>query len=116
MSTITKLTCIMYSEYQIVSHVSLYLFYQLQDFSVDLFLRQYWVDPRLTYKHSEIEKLELGTKMMDYVWVPDTFFVNEKDASFHVVTVPNKLMFLHRDGSIFYSLRFVQFGIDIATS
>lgn len=75
------------------------------DFSVDLFLRQSWVDPRLKYTHSEIEKLELGTKMMDFVWIPDTFFVNEKDASFHVVTVPNKLMFLHHDGSIFYSLR-----------
>ncbi|KAJ8297636.1 hypothetical protein KUTeg_024167 [Tegillarca granosa] len=103
---------IKYIRFKTMSYYSQFYFNELQDFSVDLFLRQSWVDPRLKYTHLEIEKLELGTKMMDFVWIPDTFFVNEKDASFHVVTVPNKLMFLHHDGSIFYSLRCVPFDID----
>ncbi|XP_052281275.1 glycine receptor subunit alpha-2-like [Dreissena polymorpha] len=76
------------------------------DYSLDIFLRQKWTDPRLKYGNmSELEWLELDSKMMDKVWVPDTYFPNEKTASVHTVTVPNKMMHLYKNGTVLYSTR-----------
>ncbi|KAH3831314.1 glycine receptor subunit alpha-2-like [Dreissena polymorpha] len=76
------------------------------DYSLDIFLRQKWTDPRLQYGHLyQKEHLELDSKMMDKVWVPDTFFPNEKKASVHTVTVPNKMMHVYKNGTVLYSIR-----------
>ncbi|KAL5007862.1 hypothetical protein ScPMuIL_016668 [Solemya velum] len=42
---------------------------------------------------------------MTYIWVPDLYFANEKKASFHDVTVPNKMIHLYEDGKILYRSR-----------
>ena len=55
--------------------------------------------------------LELDSKLLEKVWVPDLFVVNEKRANFHDVTVPNKMMHLHKDGSIEYKARYCFFAI-----
>ncbi|KAK7500586.1 hypothetical protein BaRGS_00008161, partial [Batillaria attramentaria] len=79
---------------------------QSMDYSLNIYLRQRWVDPRLQFiNHSHSEWLELDTKIMRKVWVPDTFFRNEKQGAFHDVTVPNRLMHLYRNGTIYYSMR-----------
>lgn len=52
-----------------------------------------------------IDRLELDTRVMDKVWYPDTFFINERDAKFHEMTVPNKLMHIFSNGTVFYSMR-----------
>lgn len=76
------------------------------DLSMEAFLRQAWVDPRLNYEHlSNFSNLELDQRMMADVWVPDTYFPNEKEAHFHVVTVPNRLLHISRNGTVFYSIR-----------
>ncbi|KAK3099756.1 hypothetical protein FSP39_009158 [Pinctada imbricata] len=77
------------------------------DYSVDLYLRQTWYDWRLSFvnESSPFNRLELGQMMIEKVWVPDSFFSNEKKASFHTVTVPNKLMHIYRNGMIKYSVR-----------
>ncbi|CAG2206983.1 GLRA3 [Mytilus edulis] len=76
------------------------------DFSIDIFLRQKWVDERLSFEHLTDDKsLELDQKVMDKIWVPDTYFANEKRGLFHHITVPNKMMHLFRNGTVFYSLR-----------
>lgn len=77
---------------------------------MEAFLRQTWVDPRLNYEHlSNFSNLELDQRMMGDVWVPDTYFPNEKEAHFHVVTVPNRLLHINRNGTVFYSIRWVSF-------
>ncbi|KAL8605720.1 hypothetical protein ACOMHN_041127 [Nucella lapillus] len=79
---------------------------QSMDYSLNIYLRQRWVDPRLQFmNHSHTEWLELDTRIMKKVWVPDTFFRNEKKGAFHDVTVPNRLMHLYRNGTIYYSMR-----------
>ncbi|XP_076447087.1 glycine receptor subunit alpha-2-like isoform X2 [Babylonia areolata] len=79
---------------------------QSMDYSLNVYLRQRWVDPRLQFmNYSRAEWLELDTKLMRKVWVPDTFFRNEKKGAFHEVTVPNRLMHLYRNGTIYYSMR-----------
>lgn len=76
------------------------------DFSIDIFLRQKWIDERLSFEeHSDDTSLELDQKVMDKIWVPDTYFSNEKRGLFHHITVPNKMMHLFRNGTVFYSLR-----------
>ena len=76
----------------------------LQDYSVNFYLRQQWRDPRLRYtpptKRLEVIKLEgdLWTK----IWTPDTFFRNEKKASFHDITVSNRLLRLNYTGFLWY--------------
>lgn len=80
----------------------------MKDLSMETFLRQTWVDPRLNYEHlSNFSNLELDQRMMADVWVPDTYFPNEKEAHFHVVTVPNRLLHISRNGTVFYSIRWV---------
>ena len=78
-----------------------------QEYSLDLLLRQWWTDDRLDYSkwNTSEQKLELDTKTMNKVWVPDTYFSNERRAAIHSVTTTNKLMHIHRDGTIVYSMR-----------
>ncbi|XP_061183669.1 glycine receptor subunit alpha-1-like isoform X1 [Saccostrea echinata] len=76
------------------------------DLSMEVFLRQTWVDPRLNFERlSNFSNLELDQRMMGSVWIPDTYFPNEKEGHFHVITVPNRLLHISRNGTVFYSIR-----------
>ncbi|BFZ14903.1 hypothetical protein BsWGS_17942 [Bradybaena similaris] len=76
------------------------------DYTVDIYLSLYWVDARLNFTRLiNSSRLEVDTKMMDMVWVPDVYFRNEKKGRFHDVTVPNKYMHLYQDGEVHYSMR-----------
>lgn len=73
-----------------------------------MFLRQTWNDSRLVYdKLPNLRSLELDTRLMDKIWVPDLFISNEKTAHFHTVTVPNKLMHIYPEGRVHYSMRYI---------
>ncbi|XP_059165617.1 glycine receptor subunit alpha-2-like, partial [Physella acuta] len=77
------------------------------DYTVDLYIIMNWTDTRLRYSqlHTNFSSLEVDSKFMANVWVPDVYFRNEKKGSFHDVTMPNKYMHLHHDGTVQYSLR-----------
>ncbi|XP_034299974.2 glycine receptor subunit alpha-2-like isoform X2 [Magallana gigas] len=76
------------------------------DYSMNVFLRQTWRDSRLNFSHiSNISVLELDQRRIGDVWIPDLFFKNEKSASFHTITVPNKLLHIYNNGSVIYSIR-----------
>uniref|UniRef100_A0A1I8IXB4 GBRD protein n=1 Tax=Macrostomum lignano TaxID=282301 RepID=A0A1I8IXB4_9PLAT len=62
------------------------------DYSVNMFLRQYWNDTRLAYLHRGYnQSLTLNSKKSE-LWVPDLYFINEKEGSFHEITTPNLLL------------------------
>ncbi|XP_062605751.1 glycine receptor subunit alpha-1-like, partial [Saccostrea cucullata] len=76
------------------------------DYTLNAILRQTWIDPRLNFSHlSNISMLELDHRRMSDVWLPDTFFRNEKTATLHAITVPNKLLHITNDGRVRYSIR-----------
>ncbi|XP_062596050.1 glycine receptor subunit alpha-3-like [Saccostrea cucullata] len=76
------------------------------DYDMSFYLRQRWYDPRLQYNESlGADVLELDPKLMDKIWVPDIYIINEKTAKIHVVTVPNKMMYIYPDGLVLYSAR-----------
>lgn len=41
------------------------------------------------------------------VWMPDTFFRNEKEGRFHNILVPNVYIRIFPDGYVLYSIRWV---------
>jgi len=40
-----------------------------------------------------------------YAWVPDTFFRNDLGSFVHEQTVPNKLMFVNGNGTVWYVMK-----------
>lgn len=77
----------------------------LQDYRVNVFLRQQWNDPRLAYREYPDDSLDLDPSMLDSIWKPDLFFANEKGANFHEVTTDNKLLRIFKNGNVLYSIR-----------
>ena len=86
-----------------------FLFYccllTVQDYSVSMYLRQSWKDPRLKFDPldgGKTDKIRMGEDRWNEIWTPDTFFRNEKRASFHEITVPNRLLTLNATGYLWY--------------
>ena len=82
----------------------------LQDYSINIFLRQQWHDPRLTFPPNSTfnSTLTLDARFVDLIWVPDIFLFNEVSAGeFHRVPAPNTRLTLDPDGTVFVSHRCV---------
>ncbi|CAB3380771.1 Hypothetical predicted protein [Cloeon dipterum] len=78
----------------------------LMDFTLDFYFRQFWKDPRLSFrKRPGVEQLSVGSDFIKSIWVPDTFFVNEKQSYFHIATTSNEFIRIHHTGSITRSIR-----------
>ncbi|XP_069181476.1 glycine receptor subunit alpha-3 isoform X3 [Procambarus clarkii] len=76
------------------------------DYSIDVFLRQHWNDPRLSFNHTGKDRFTItNPEMQRRIWKPDTYFNNVKDAEIHQVTMPNILLRLYSNGDILYSMR-----------
>jgi Neurotransmitter-gated ion-channel ligand binding domain len=69
-----------------------------------MYLRQSWKDPRLAFRsfNSRLKQIRLGDTSWNDIWIPDTFFRNEKAAQFHEVTVKNRLLRLSDNGNLWY--------------
>ncbi|CAH1240428.1 glycine receptor subunit alpha-2-like isoform X2 [Branchiostoma lanceolatum] len=79
------------------------------DYRLNIFLRQTWTDRRLAFEENEemgySDSVSLDPSLLKKIWVPDTFFTNEKGADFHYVTTENKLLRVNSRGEILYSIR-----------
>jgi cation transporter family protein len=77
---------------------------QTMDYQVNIYLRQSWRDPRLEFvsPNERMTSIRFGNASRQQVWIPDTFFRNEKKAKFHTVTVDNKLMRVDVKGNVWY--------------
>ena len=80
---------------------------KFMDFTFDMYFRQFWSDPRLAYDGPKfgIEKLVVGAEYIRLIWVPDTFFVNEKIALFHKATTDNQFLRIMQNGDVLRSIR-----------
>ena len=96
------------------------------EMTLEMYFRQSWIDPRLqwTAKHEEVGgKLGLintdtecilllflnnldigdligGKEIADRIWLPDTFFVNERSSEFK-----ETFLKISKDGTVLYSRR-----------
>lgn len=75
-----------------------------QEYTMDMFFRQMWVDERLKFE-GPIEILRLNNLMVDKIWTPDTFFRNSKKSISHNMTTPNKLFRIMQNGTVLYTMR-----------
>ncbi|KAI6201570.1 GABA-gated chloride channel receptor [Aphelenchoides besseyi] len=78
------------------------------DFVVDLYLRQFWKDTRLAFDNfgnDETTSLTVGIDMVRSIWVPDTFFPNEKKSYFHETTSHNSFLRIDNKGNVIRSIR-----------
>ena len=98
------------------------------EYKFQITLRQKWNDERLQFKqklgyNSQGMKLFVGDIWMRYpsfysdkiryltlidaskVWMPDTFFRNEKIGSFHNILAPNMYVRIFPNGDVLYSIR-----------
>ncbi|XP_065352757.1 glutamate-gated chloride channel-like [Cloeon dipterum] len=74
-----------------------------QDFSVTMYLRQQWKDPRLAFKDPKTSSLVLTDPSK--IWVPDLMFLNEKEGRIHDITSNNAFIRIQKDGEVLYSTR-----------
>lgn len=74
-----------------------------------MFFRQRWKDSRLAYKplpdKGADQRVILSPELSKYVWQPDVYFRNSKEARFHLVPTQNVLFGVSPDGSILLSAR-----------
>ncbi|XP_064607950.1 glycine receptor subunit alpha-2-like [Liolophura sinensis] len=76
------------------------------DFSVNMFLRQQWTDYRLHF-HDLIPTsiIQLDSRFLDNIWVPDLYFVNGKNGKLHDITMPNRLIHVYKNATVLYNIR-----------
>ena len=77
-----------------------------QDYTLTMYFQQYWRDKRLAYTGIPLN-LTLDNRVADQLWVPDTYFLNDKKSFVHGVTVKNRMIRLHPDGTVLYGLRYL---------
>ena len=75
---------------------------------MDVYFRQFWRDPRLTFEEGQdLKKIVLtGREFVDRFWTPDTFFVNEKDVVKHDAMVKNLFFRVKPNGDVLRSERY----------
>ncbi|KAG9509709.1 Gamma-aminobutyric acid receptor subunit beta [Fragariocoptes setiger] len=78
----------------------------MMDFTADFYFRQTWHDPRLAFpRRGNIQTLYVGAEVSKKIWLPDTFFGNEKLAYFHEATTPNVFLRIDHLGEVYRSIR-----------
>ena len=73
---------------------------------MDYYFRQHWRDPRLDFsQYKGLDRIQASTDYTNKIWVPDTFFPNEKRAYYHTATTPNEMLRIQPDGTVLRSIR-----------
>ncbi|VDL66412.1 unnamed protein product [Nippostrongylus brasiliensis] len=74
------------------------------EYSLHFTFREEWVDERLFFNSPTLKHIVLSPGQR--IWVPDTFFQNEKDGKKHDIDTPNILIRVYNGtGRILYSVR-----------
>jgi anionic glutamate receptor len=78
------------------------------EYSVQLLMREEWYDDRLRYeqyRRSSDFPPYLTIPDTSRVWMPDIFFINEKQGHLHNLIKPNAYVRVFPDGQVLYSVR-----------
>nr|XP_006002506.1 PREDICTED: gamma-aminobutyric acid receptor subunit pi [Latimeria chalumnae] len=73
------------------------------DYTATIFLRQRWIDERLLFEGNK--SLSLDGRLVELLWVPDTFIVDSKKSFLHDITVENRLIRIFANGTVLYAIR-----------
>ncbi|PAV64686.1 hypothetical protein WR25_17879 [Diploscapter pachys] len=83
-----------------------------QDFEIDLYMNEYWTDPRLSYDFlSPCQRnLSFDWIVMQDIWTPNTCFINSKHAQLHSSPFTNVFLMVFPNGSIWSNWRIKSTG------
>ncbi|KFD64123.1 hypothetical protein M514_04681 [Trichuris suis] len=89
-------------------HVSTSVFFSAlnAEFKAQFQFQQEWYDSRLKFHDGYFGKdrfIHLSSDQL--VWVPDTFFPNEKKGAYHLLDRPNQFLKIRSDGKVVYNKR-----------
>lgn len=76
-----------------------------QEISVQLTFRQQWVDERLKFDNMGGKLKYLSLASSERIWMPDSFFSNEKESHSHNMLMPNVFVRIFPTGVVYYSTR-----------
>ncbi|CAG2177347.1 unnamed protein product, partial [Oppiella nova] len=78
------------------------------DYTIDLYLRQWWTDSRLQF-NGTVKTINLGPDYIKKIWIPDTFIANSRQITHHnsAGSNPNTVLSITSDGLLFYSTRLI---------
>ena len=77
-------------------------FFWQQEFKGDIYMRQFWKDPRLAYGDKNWTLILQGD-ILNKMWFPDTYIENAKKTTIHDDT---RTVIVFGDGNVFYSVRY----------
>ncbi|PIK59415.1 putative glycine receptor subunit alpha-2-like [Apostichopus japonicus] len=72
-------------------------------FTVNVYLVQYWIDPRLRY--TAPFELPPTSHLNNELWLPDLIFINSKMATLHQITLENRVVQISSNGLVYLSQR-----------
>lgn len=76
------------------------------EYSAHFTFREEWIDDRLAFNYKGIKFVNLPPSDPSIkIWMPDTFFQNEKDGQKHLIDKPNMMLRVYPNGSVLYSIR-----------
>uniref|UniRef100_A0A8C9SKQ5 Gamma-aminobutyric acid receptor subunit pi n=1 Tax=Scleropages formosus TaxID=113540 RepID=A0A8C9SKQ5_SCLFO len=81
------------------------------DYTATIFLRQRWTDERLCFNGNK--SLSLDGRLVELLWVPDTFIVDSKRSFLHDITVENRLIRIFPNGTVLYDHHTVACNMDL---
>jgi hypothetical protein len=77
------------------------------EFTLEFYFRQYWNDPRLRFeKVGKFDHFQGSKELAKELWVPDTFFVREKESFVYSMTTTNKFIKVNSKGDVVESMRY----------
>ncbi|TRY90731.1 hypothetical protein DNTS_025191, partial [Danionella cerebrum] len=74
------------------------------EYTITMNLQKSWRDKRLSYTGIPLN-LTLDNQVVHQLWFPDTYFLNDIKPFVPGVTVTNRMVRLHPDGTVIYNLR-----------
>uniref|UniRef100_UPI00398E91E6 gamma-aminobutyric acid receptor subunit rho-2-like isoform X2 n=1 Tax=Pristiophorus japonicus TaxID=55135 RepID=UPI00398E91E6 len=75
------------------------------DFTMTLYLRNYWKDERLSFPSTTNRSMTFDGRLVKKIWTPDVFFVHSKRSFIHDTTTDNIMLRIFPDGNVLYSIR-----------
>ena len=78
--------------------------FYLQDFTLNMYLRQKWRDSRLASNNFSADGVLINSQTKE-TWLPDLYLQNDKESKKSDVTILNSFLRVNQTGDLVYSLR-----------
>ncbi|MCP9266218.1 Ligand-gated ion channel 50 [Dirofilaria immitis] len=78
-----------------------------QDFEIDLYINEFWEDPALIFDYMDPCKTNISfdEKVLQKLWIPNTCFINSKNAAIHESPFRNVFLMVFANGTLWTNYR-----------